>query len=261
MTLLTPFGTTYRIQTEVYEGPLDLLLDLINKAELDITRLSLAKVTDQYLAHLQGLQETKAVEVSEFLVIAAKLIQIKSEALLPRPPHREEGEEDPGESLARQLRIYKAIKESTRWLESRVEDGLRTYIRLAPPPVIEDELDLEGKTVDDLVELLKDVFRFEEDAAPITSVVAIPKITIKNKIWDVLTTLRNDQALSYRNFLSGSKNRLDAIVLFLAILELIKQQYVTAQQDMLFKDINIFATEKTLDNSLETGEITLALDD
>ena len=257
MTIIQTPGSDYTIHTEVYDGPLDLLLDLISKAELDITRLSLAKVTDKYLAHLAQLQQTSAVEVSGFIVVAAKLIQIKSEALLPRPPVREEGEEDPAESLARQLKIYREIKTTSLWLQSRESQGLRTYIRLAPPPVIDEQLDLSGVTVDDLVELLRALFRFEEDAASITTVVAIPKVTIKNKIRDLILNLRDKPNLSYRSMLSKGSDRIDAIVLFLAILELIKQQYVIAHQESLFTDIDISATEKTY----EDDEIVLALDE
>jgi len=100
----------YKVITPVYEGPLDLLLQLIQGAELDITKLALAQVTDQYLAHLKSIENRLADEVSAFLVIAAKLLQIKSEALLPRPPVREQGFEDPGEALARQLLAYKRYK-------------------------------------------------------------------------------------------------------------------------------------------------------
>ena len=77
---------TYKVQTPVYEGPLDLLLSLIERAELDITTVSLASVTDQYLEHLRNVDQQKPDEISSFLVIATKLVQIKSEALLPRPP-------------------------------------------------------------------------------------------------------------------------------------------------------------------------------
>lgn len=257
MSIIHTPGSDYTIHTEVYDGPLDLLLDLITKAELDITRLSLAKVTDQYLAHLEILQQTSAVEVSGFLIVAAKLIQIKSEALLPRPPEREEGEEDPAESLARQLKIYREIKTTALWLQNREAKGLRTYIRLAPPPVIQEELNLDGITIETLVKLLNSLFRYEEEAAPITSVVTIPKVTIKNKIQYLIDSLRTNQSLSYRNMLSKGHDRIEAIVLFLAILEMIKQQYVTAHQEGLFSDIDISATEKTF----EDEEITLALDD
>ncbi len=257
MSLINKPGSNVTVHTDLYEGPLDLLLDLIAKAELDITRLSLAKVTDQYLAHLAKIQQQSAVEVSGFLVVAAKLIQIKSEALLPRPPEREEGEEDPAESLARQLRIYQKIKQTAEWLQALEEQGHRTYIRLAPPPVIDTELDLGEITVADLVAYLKALYRYEEDAAPITTVVAIPKVTIKNKIRDLIHSLRKQNRLSYRQLLSKDHDRIEAIVLFLAILELIKQQYAEADQPSLFADISISATQKTyLDE-----EIRLALEE
>lgn len=257
MTFIHTPGSDYKIHTEIFEGPLDLLLDLIIKAELDITRLALAAVTDQYLAHLEQLQQSSAVEVSGFLVVAAKLIQIKSEALLPRPPVREEGEEDPAESLARQLKIYREIKMTAKWLQSREAQGMRSYIRLAPPPIIDEELDLEGVTINNLVEYLKALYRFQEEAAPITSVVTIPKITIKNKIRDLLEKLTRQDHLSYRRMLSEPYDRVEAIVLFLAILELIKQQYATASQEGLFSDINIESTDKTFIDE----EIVLALED
>src|SRR4030066_1388828 len=113
--------SNYSISTPVYEGPLDLLLQLIERTELDITTLSLALVTDQYLQYIHQLTELAPDEVSAFLVIAAKLLQIKSEALLPRPPSREPGEEDPAEALARQLQVYKKFKEIAAFLEQRQE--------------------------------------------------------------------------------------------------------------------------------------------
>lgn len=256
MTILSKPGSNYTILTEVYEGPLDLLLDLITKAELDITRLSLAKVTDQYLHFLASIQHTSAVEVSGFLIIAAKLIQIKSEALLPRPVERMEGEEDPALSLARQLRLYKAIKQSALWLKELEQKGLRTFIRLAPPANIQESLDLSNVNVNDLIELLKALYHYQEDAAPLTTVVTIPRVTIKNKIRELLQHLRTQQHLSYRQMLPKDYDRVEAIVLFLAVLELIKQQYVDANQENLFSDINLSATEKTY----ESQEITLALD-
>jgi len=257
MVIINTPGSDYTIHTEIYDGPLDLLLDLISKAELDITRFSLAKVTDQYLAHLEKIQQTSAVEVSGFLVVAAKLIQIKSEALLPRPPIREEGEEDLAEALARQLRVYREIKQAAGWLKTREEKGLHTYIRLAPPPVIDREINLEGVAIKDLISLLKELYHFEEEAAPITSVVAIPKITIKKKIKELITHLRNDKYLSFRRLLPSHYDRIEAIVLFLAILEMVKQQYIVADQSHLFSDIGLSTTDKTYQDE----EITLALDD
>ncbi len=257
MTIINKAGTDYNIQTEVYNGPLDLLLKLISDAELDITRLSLAKVTDQYLTHLKTIQNKSAVEVSGFLVIAAKLIQIKSEAILPRPPERQEGEEDPAENLARQLKIYRAIKQSAQWLQSMEEKGHRSYIRLAPPPVIDDKVDLEGVSTGDLASILKTLYRFEEEAASVSSVVTIPKLTIKQKIRDLIQRLKKNDNISYQDLLSEKFDRIEAIVLFLSILELIKQNYATVSQTSIFGDIRVSPTEKTI----EEEEFNLVLDD
>lgn len=256
MTFLYRPNSAYTIHTEIYEGPLDLLLDLISKAELDITRLSLAKVTDAYLAHLASLQEKSAVEISGFLVIAAKLIQIKSEALLPRQVERAEGEEDPAESLARQLMIYKSIKETALWLRHLEQKGQRTYIRLAPPPKIEESVDLSGVDLDTLIEMMKALYHFSEEAAPITTVITIPRVTIRNKISELIDQLRHQKRLSYRQMLPKEYDRIEAIVLFLAVLEMIKQQYANVHQEELFSDIQILATEKTFTDQ----KITLALD-
>ncbi|MCX6035108.1 MAG: segregation/condensation protein A, partial [Chloroflexi bacterium] len=108
----------YTVTIPVYEGPLDLLLQLIERAELDITAVSLALVTNQYLAYIHQMQ-VPADEISAFLVVAAKLLQIKSETLLPRPSIREAGEKDLGETLIRQLQVYKRFKELSNWLAPR----------------------------------------------------------------------------------------------------------------------------------------------
>lgn len=257
MSLLSTPGSDYSIHTDIYNGPLDLLLELITNEELEITRLSLAKVTDQYLAYLEKIQQTSAIEVSGFLVVAAKLIQIKSESLLPRPPERIEGEEDPAAALAYQLKVYKAFKEAANWLQALEDEGQHTYIRLAPPPKVSEDLDLDGIGISTLVDLLKTLYHYEEEAAPITTVVTIPRRTIKTKMQDLINRLREGGRISYRDMLMGKHDRIDAIVLFLAILELIKQQYVIADQKDLFSNIQIDPTEKTYQND----ELTLALEE
>jgi segregation and condensation protein A len=257
MSIINAAGTNYTIHTDVFSGPLDLLLNLILTAELDITRLSLARVTDQYLTHLSYLQQKSAVEVSGFLVIAAKLIQIKSEALLPRPPMRNEGDEDPAKDLIRQLKIYRKIKQTAQWLGNLQEKGQHSYIRLAPPPIIDDTLDLQGITIDDLAKMLKALYRFEEEASPISSIVTIPKLTIKNKMRALIRALREKNQISYKNLLSEHFDRIEAIVLFLSILELIKQHYAEVNQESLFSDIHLAPTEKAYQES----EIELAIED
>lgn len=231
----------YQISTEVYEGPLDLLLELIERAELDITQLALAQVTDQYLEYLHALQERNAAEVSAFLVIAARLLQIKSAALLPRPPAElaATDEEDPGEALARQLIIYKRFKELAILLDERVSAGLHTYLRVAPPPKVEGKVDLTGITLDDLVTAARDIFYSQANLQPLSRVVSMPRITIRERIRVILDVIREKGKSTFRAFLSPHHSRVEVVVTFLAMLELIKRHILQAQQADLFTDIEL----------------------
>lgn len=229
----------YTVTTPVYEGPMDLLLQLIERAELDVTRLALAQVTDQYLEHLRTLEDRPADEVSAFIVMAARLIQIKSEALLPRPPVREPGEEDPGEALARQLLLYRQFKLAADHLNQRAEDHLRTFLRLAPPPKVEAQLDLTGITLDELVFAAYEAFEKKQPQQQLSTVVSAPKVTIREKINDILGTVRSRGSATFRMMFSRIASRLEVVVTFLAMLELVKRHIIQAEQDQLFGDIDL----------------------
>jgi segregation and condensation protein A len=235
--------SNYTIATPVYEGPLDLLLQLIERSELDITKLSLAQVTDQYLAYIHQLTDLAADEVSAFLVIAAKLLQIKSEALLPRPPEREPGEEDPGEALAKQLIAYKRYREIASILMQREEDGLKTYLRLAPPPKLEGNVDLTGITIEDLTSAAKDIFANLSLADSLKNVVPISRVTIREKIYLITDALRKHPNVAFRSLISKDHSRLEIVVTFLAMLELIKRHLVRVSQEGLFGDISLEISE------------------
>lgn len=238
----------YTIHTPVYEGPLDLLLDLIERAELDITTLSLAMVTDQYLAYIHSLEQAKADEISAFLVIAAKLLQIKSEALLPRPPEREPGEENVGQELVDQLKLYKRFKEIGLWLDARQQAGLRTYLRVAPPPKVEAKLDLSNLTLDLLVAAAESAFAKGQKKEPLASVIAAPKITIREKIELISKRLGAKEHARFRELLGEKPTRLEIVVTFLALLELVKRYRVQAHQEALFSDIEIDRLEEWKDD-------------
>ncbi len=235
--------SNYTITTPVYEGPLDLLLQLIERAELDITKLSLAQVTDQYLEYIHNLADLEADEVSAFLVIAAKLLQIKSEALLPRPPQREPGEEDPGEALARQLIIYKRYREIAGILSQREEAGLRTYLRVAPPPKLEGSIDLTGITIDDITAAAQEIFSDLSRADTLQGVVPPSRVTIREKISLITDYLRHRKNVSFRALINHENSRLEIVVTFLAMLELIKRHLVRVSQDGLFGDISLEVSE------------------
>jgi len=245
----------YTVTTPVYEGPLDLLLQLIERAELDITAVSLAMVTDQYLAYIHQMQ-VPADEISAFLVVAARLLQIKSEALLPRPPVREAGEEDLGEALARQLRIYKRFKELSNWLEERWSSHLRTYLRVAPPLKVEGRLDLSDITLADLLTAAEGIFAEEAEKQALGTIISAPRITVREKIALIAKRLGKSHNAKFSALLGLKPTRLEVVVTFLALLELVKRYRVSAQQESLFSDIQIekleeWGTEEELEIEFE----------
>ncbi len=233
----------YTVQIPVYEGPLDLLLQLIEHAELDITAVALAQVTDQYLTYIHQMQ-VPADEISAFLVMAAKLLQIKSEALLPRPPVRAAGEESLGDALARQLRIYKRFKELAGWLDDRSTRHLHTYLRVAPPPKVEGRLDLSDITLADLLAAAETIFAQEQEKAALGTVITAPRITIREKIAFISQLLKSEPHASFSRLLGKKPTRLEVVVTFLALLELVKRYRVEARQEGLFSEIQIEKLEE-----------------
>lgn len=234
----------YNVHTPVYDGPLDLLLNLIERTELDITTVSLAMVTDQYLVHINSMEELLADEISAFLVIAAKLIQIKSEALLPRPPTREPGEEDTGQSLVDQLKLYKRFKEIGGWLNARQQANLRTYLRIAPPPKVEPKLDLSNITLEALVAAAEEAFAKEKAKKPLNTIITAPRVTIREKIDMITRVMKDMQRASFSSLTKDSTSRLEIVVTFLAMLELIKRYRVQAHQEGLFSEIELDRMEE-----------------
>jgi segregation and condensation protein A len=238
----------YTVRTSVYEGPLDLLLGLIERAELDITSVSLASVTDQYLAYINSLEQINADEISAFLVIAAKLLQIKSEALLPRPPARAASEEDVGQSLVDQLKLYKRFKEIGGWMNTRQQTNLRTFLRVAPPPKVETKLDLSNLTLEKLVAAAAEAFAKERNKQPLGVIIAPPRVTIREKIDMIAKVMKEVERASFRALLDPGASRLEIVVTFLAMLELVKRYRIHAHQDDLFSDIEINRMEEWKDD-------------
>jgi len=230
----------YHISTEIYSGPLDLLLQLIERAELDITRLSLAKVTDQYLEHMHSIQDQDPVEVSAFLVIAARLVLIKSLALLPRSEVSEaEIEQDPGEMLARQLILYKKFKEIALHLRKREESGLRTYLRMAATPRGKGKLQRGEITTADLARLMLQMLSMQNYIHPLDTAVTITTLTLKKKINEIISILRITSKSNFKSLLTSENSRLEIVVTFLALLELIRHYSVKVHQDVLFNEIEL----------------------
>jgi segregation and condensation protein A len=228
----------YSVNTPLFEGPLDLLLSLIERAELDITKLSLARVTDQYVEHIKRLQELNAEDISSFLVIAAKLIQIKSQVLLPKPPEIEISEEDAVNDLVAQLVLYKKFKETGKFLAKREREGLRSYRRVAPLPQVAPRFEGGNYSISDIISAAA-VFSRQNDMLPVDTVVAKIKITIKDKIKLISRVLRRESEVTFQSILVDGRSRIDVVVTFLAMLELVKRHLIVAKQEDLFGEINI----------------------
>lgn len=231
--------TTYTVRLPVYEGPLDLLLELIERAELDITKVALAQVTDQYLTYLRQVTDLDLGDLASFLVVAARLLQIKSEALLPRPPEREPGEEDPGDALARQLVLYRQFKEVAAALGARLDAGLRTYTRRAPPPRAEPHLELGTVDLDALRRTFLEVLAATQAEPGLVESVQPQQVNIRQKIGLIFHSLRRKGRMGFAELLRASRSRLEVVVSFLAVLELIKQRQVMALQEESFGEIEI----------------------
>jgi segregation and condensation protein A len=250
-------ASTLTVQLPVFEGPLDLLLHLIERAELDITRVALAQVTDQFLAVLHTMKEQRMDLAASFIVVASRLLQIKSEALLPRPPEREAGEEDPGEALARQLRLYKQFKDVARLLHQRDADGLHTYLRMAPPSKVPPKLDWSRISLLGLKQAAEKALAVRPEPPPLGTMVKPPTVTIRDQIRRIVGSIRTEGRAVFQRLMQGVCSRIEVVVAFLAMLELVKRRHVIARQTDLFGDIEIVPTENFSDQTdfeLEFGE-------
>lgn len=236
----------YRVELPVFAGPLDLLLHLIERDELDITAVSLAQVTGQYLEQIRQLGEDQLDSLIDFISIGARLLLIKSRALLPRPPvlpGGDEEEEDPTEALLRQLRDYKRFKTAAQWLDSRHHGGLRTYLRVAPPPRLEGRLDLSGVDGAVLLAALQAVLARTQTMEQSLSVARPRALTIEEQLHHLRGRLSRGRPFLFNDVLANPRDRTEVAVTLLALLELIKRREASAAQSYLFGPIEIAAAK------------------
>ncbi len=228
-------------EDKTFAGPLDLLLHLIEKEELPITAVSVRQVIDQFLAYLAQMTERRPEPIADFLEMAARLLYIKSLALLPPTPHtgEDEEEEDPAEALARQLREYKQFKAQAELLQALEATGRRAYVRMAMPPTRPQKLDPEGWDVQVLVQAVIAALQDEERPPLPTGVIAPHSITIEDRMAALLALLEQERVVFFHRFLGGAASRLEVIVSLLAVLELCKQGKIRFEQPVPFGAIRI----------------------
>jgi segregation and condensation protein A len=237
-------GESYQVRLPVFEGPLDLLLHLIEREKMDISTVSIAQITDQFIAYVKTLEEVQPHTLADFLVMAARLVYIKSRLLLPRPaPANPDEEEDPGEALARQLREYKRFREAAEMLHAIEDSGYHGYVRVGSPPELERHLETSELTLADLLSAALRAFVATPPAPPVGSVVTPFTLTIRDQIALIRQVTANHHAVTFRSLLQHAHQRIEIVVTLLAVLELVKRRYVVAEQDNLFGEIMIRPVE------------------
>jgi len=231
----------YTVKDEQFEGPLDLLLSLIEKEQLDITRISLATITSSYLAMVSEI-EGDSSELADFLVIAAKLLYIKSRNLIPTVATEEEEAEI--EDLEEKLREYSQFKAAARHLEQVLAEPVRSYTRRATnenpisftPP---SNLDAGG-----LFAIFQEALTKAEEVTPVvTEVKQAPKVTLEEKRDHIIKSLKKGGKASFRKILGSAKTKSEIIVTFLAILEMVKQKEIHVEQTGNFADFIIISVK------------------
>ncbi|MFO7569434.1 MAG: segregation/condensation protein A [Smithellaceae bacterium] len=235
----------YAIKLDMFEGPLDLLLHLIKKNEIDIYNIPVALITQQYLDYLNIIKSLNLDLAGEYLVMASTLIHIKSRMLLPVPeePSEEENEEDPRAELVRQLLEYQAFKEAAAELQKRPILERDVFKRSAPLP---ETARKPGDSDDELIEVsifeLIDAFHRLVTRIDHKELLEIDleKMSLSDIINDVMDRLTRERNLTFEELLGERKDRRRVIYVFLAILELVKLKMVKAYQTSAFGVIRIF---------------------
>ena len=231
----------YRVDLDVFNGPMDLLLFLIKKEEVDIYDIPISRITQQYLGYLDLMRNLNLEVAGEFILMAATLIHIKARLLLPRDENDPE-EEDPREELIMALLEYKKYKEAGEILRDRALLEETTYV---PPPVLTDvkgKVDLSpATTLFDLIAAFKSVMatRHEE----VVHEVIVEEITIEDRIKAVLLSLQDREYASFIELFDQAQKRIVAVVTFIAILELARTRRVSIMQVAPFTEIRLYRGE------------------
>jgi len=228
----------YKIHVEQFEGPLDLLLQLIEQNKLDITKLSLVQITEQYIKVLHNAKDTiSAGELADFLVVAAKLLVIKSKALMPYLVDEEDEEE---EDLERQLRMYREYYLATKDIAKIIAKKKFSFSRqrlftiqdvgFAPPSNLHTHR---------LSQIFHEIINGLESPVVLAKGIVRKTVHISEKIQHMRELFVREFSVNFKKILESAKDKTEVIVSFLAVLELMKQKEIFAKQDSRFQDIII----------------------
>lgn len=239
------------VKLNVFEGPLDLLLHLIDKNKIDIYDIPIVEITGQYMEYIQDMEESDLGVMSEFMVMAATLLDIKCKMLLPKEINEEGEEEDPRAELVEKLLEYKMYKFMSYELKDKMDEAANVFFKKPTipddvlkykEPVDPQEL-LAGMTLEKLNAIYKSIIRRQEDKIdPIRSKfgkIEKEEVSLSDKMLELREYAKEHRRFSFRNLLEGQHSRIQVIVTFLSILELMKMGHIHAEQEELFDDISV----------------------
>lgn len=233
----------YKVKLEVFEGPLDLLLYLIKKEEVDIYDIPIERITNQYMEYLTIMKLLNLEVAGEFLVMASTLMYIKSRLLLPvdqqvTDAEAEEGE-DPRWELIRQLVEYKKFKDAAAQLGKREEEQANIFVRTGETGLeVNKEVPLAEVSIFDLINAFNDVLKKANAREDFREIIE-EKFTVSDKIEEILYTLRDRAEMIFNDLFAQAQSRTEVVVTFLALLELIRLKRLKVQQIAAFEEIHV----------------------
>jgi segregation and condensation protein A len=228
------------VNLDVFEGPLDLLLHLIKKNDLAISDIPIAQITQEYLTYLDLMKDLNLEMAGEFLVMASTLVQIKAQMLLPAPDVADEDAgPDPREELVNKLLEYQRFKEAAGVLSVYKEKAKDIFYRSNPPQFERDDFTLRASVFDLLTAFKRVLDRAPKEVGQILR----EEITIESRIREVLDALQVKASMAFEELFAGSRRRIDLIITFLALLELIRMKQIVAMQPDIFGELRIYRAD------------------
>jgi len=244
----------FTVSLGVFEGPLDLLLHLVQAQKLAITTVSLVQVTGQYLRFMRAGAGIDHRALADFVAIGARLIELKSRALLPRPPAPPEAEDEAdADDLVALLRRYQQFKDAAAALREREEGGLRAFPRLAPPPDVPALPGLSHVTLDGLAAIMQRALA-RTQPAPEPEPLRRPAVTVLQKMDEIVLLLRLAGRLNFARVIDCCRTRDETIAAFFAVLELMKAGRLVAAQTAAFGEITLLPALAVLNDAAAPAE-------
>ncbi|HPQ81308.1 MAG TPA: segregation/condensation protein A [bacterium] len=235
----------YRINVDVFEGPLDLLMHLIRKNDLDIYDIPIAFVLEEYMKYLDTIKELDIDLAGEFLLMAAELAHIKSRLLLPEEPIEEEEEGDPRADLVKRLLEYQQFKKASEELTKRTMLGREVFVPQAPERVeAPSDGPIEGN-VYDLVEAFSNILK--KVPAEAYHEVAVDRISINDRIYQIIGLVKKDATLTISDLLEPPLSRFSVVITFIALLEMCRLKMIKLYQSETFGQIYLQGTMDDVD--------------